>query len=825
MASRNEIKVVIGADGARLERELKKANVAVEKFSQAGEAASAGIGSAFSGLAGLIGSAFAVSSLVKTADAYTMIEGRLKLVTSSAAELAAVQSEIYTISQETRSSYTETAGVYSRFAQATKDIGMGQHELLEMTKTLNQAFVVSGASTAEASAAMLQLSQAFSSGVLRGEEFNSISEQGGRIIQMLTDHLGVSRGELRAMAKDGKLTADVLRDAIGAGAEKVNAEFGKMSPTVGQSMQVLQNAFGSVVDWANDSTGATKGLAATIIDFAGVVEDIPQSFSGALEAVKKYNDDLIALAGLLGAAKLAQLALNLAVKASPYGLAATALVILNEALREFDLNIGSINSKWKAYDQSMGILTGRLDEFGNKIDPQKKRIADLKAEIELLNNSISAGTTAGKGKKWYEFRFFDDPQAEKQHIADVVEKIKTLSAELVGLEEAATKGEKDKEAAVAAVIKEIQKKKLITTTADEDESIAAKAEAASKAARLKAEKEAYAFRMAALEETQRKEQLQVGIVDQIIAAEEELKMAMMSESEQRIYAIEQEYDGYQKLIDQIVAAGDATEEWGVKSRAILGVRMQEDLEALEALKNKGEDTADRMKDAFTGWANNMASSLNDVLWSADATFGSIAESFAKMITQMIIQIRIIEPLLNSVVQKGGVWDMVASSIGGLFGSGVASGTMSTTEAYNNTSSAWDASRFSLNAKGNVFSTSGLAAYENSVVFRPTIFPFARGIGLMGEAGAEAIVPLTRMNNGDLGVKAMGGGNVTVNVINNSANSTATTSERSDGRGSRIIDVMIDQIKSSIAGDITRGDGAVPTAMAGTYGLNRVAGAY
>jgi phage-related minor tail protein len=96
---------------------------------------------------------------------------------------------------------------------------------------------------------------------------------------------------------------------------------------------------------------------------------------------------------------------------------------------------------------------------------------------------------------------------------------------------------------------------------------------------------------------------------------------------------------------------------------------------------------------------------------------------------------------------------------------------------------------------------------------------------MGEAGAEAIVPLTRMNNGDLGVKAMGGGNVTVNVINNSANSTATTSERSDGRGSRIIDVMIDQIKSSIAGDITRGDGAVPTAMAGTYGLNRVAGAY
>lgn len=128
------------------------------------------------------------------------------------------------------------------------------------------------------------------------------------------------------------------------------------------------------------------------------------------------------------------------------------------------------------------------------------------------------------------------------------------------------------------------------------------------------------------------------------------------------------------------------------------------------------------------------------------------------------------------------------------------------------------------ANGNVFSGAGISAYSGSVVDRPTLFPFARGTGLMGEAGPEAILPLTRIN-GKLGVQASGGGgsSVVVNVIE-SPGKGGQQQQRSEG-GTKFIDVFVEQIKSAIAGDISRGSGAVPAAMAQSYGLNRVAGSY
>lgn len=130
------------------------------------------------------------------------------------------------------------------------------------------------------------------------------------------------------------------------------------------------------------------------------------------------------------------------------------------------------------------------------------------------------------------------------------------------------------------------------------------------------------------------------------------------------------------------------------------------------------------------------------------------------------------------------------------------------------------------AAGGAIGGGALSAYSNSIVTRPTVFPFADGgvpnLGLMGEAGAEAILPLKRGPGGALGVQAAG--NVQVNVINNANGTQATASERQDG-DTRIIDVMIEQVKSAIGGDIARGGGPVSGAIERTYGLNRTAGAY
>jgi phage-related minor tail protein len=128
------------------------------------------------------------------------------------------------------------------------------------------------------------------------------------------------------------------------------------------------------------------------------------------------------------------------------------------------------------------------------------------------------------------------------------------------------------------------------------------------------------------------------------------------------------------------------------------------------------------------------------------------------------------------------------------------------------------------ANGNVFTGApALSAYSGSVVSRPTVFPFANGIGLMGEAGAEAILPLRRGADGKLGV-AGGGSAMVVNIIEAPGNG-GKTEQRQDNNGANILDVYVEKIKSSIAGDISQGKGPIPGALAGTYGLNRAVGAY
>lgn len=229
----------------------------------------------------------AAAKVVGLADAYTLAEGRLRLVTGSSTELAAVQDQLYASAQRTRTEYLSNVEGYARLAQNTRDLHLAQADLLTLNETLNKAFIISGATEAERSATMVQLSQAFSAGVLRGEEFNSVAEQGSRVLQLLADYTGKSRGELRAMAEDGQLTADVLARAILTGASQVNDEFDKLPTTVGQAGTVLKNTLGNLVSDANTSSGATDTLAAAIVNLANTIdanrETILSLFTGIVE--------------------------------------------------------------------------------------------------------------------------------------------------------------------------------------------------------------------------------------------------------------------------------------------------------------------------------------------------------------------------------------------------------------------------------------------------------------------------------------------------------------------------------------------------------------
>lgn len=232
--------------------------------------------------------------------------------------------------------------------------------------------------------------------------------------------------------------------------------------------------------------------------------------------------------------------------------------------------------------------------------------------------------------------------------------------------------------------------------------------------------------------------------------------------------------------------------------------------AKSALRTYIDDATNAAKRAQQVTANafkGMESALTQFVMTGKLDFKSLADSIISDLVRIQIQRSITLPLANAM--NGA---MAGLDLGSMWGSLFPS------------------------AQGNVFEGPALSAYRNKVVDRPTLFPFAQGagfasvprIGLMGEkpgSPGEAIMPLTRMRDGDLGVKVHGGGStVIVNVIE-AAGKGGQQQQRTDSNGNQVIDVWVEQITAKVWGDVARGAGPGPGVLANTYGLNRVAGAY
>jgi hypothetical protein len=279
---------------------------------------------------------------------------------------------------------------------------------------------------------------------------------------------------------------------------------------------------------------------------------------------------------------------------------------------------------------------------------------------------------------------------------------------------------------------------------------------------------------------------QVDANEQLLAVTEELETAQLSKDDKAIRAIQKEHELLLNKSHLLTLMGQQTVEEGARIKEVLGTRMQEQL---DDLKDKGKDTAKELKDAFSGWASNMGRDLNEVLWGADLTFGKIGESFGRMITQMAIQKKVVEPIVSGFDSFN--WSSVASFLSSF-------------------------------ANGGIMTSAGplpLRKYSTGgVAYTPQVAIFGEG------RTPEAFVPLP--DGRRIPVTMSGGGaNVQVVINNNASGTQATARESRDGSGNRIVEVMIDQVKGAIARDISNGDGVVPTAMSRAYGLNRVAGAY
>jgi len=216
----------------------------------------------FLSAAGILAGARAVLSY---ADAYTQVQNRLRTVTDGQTELASVTNRLLGIANDTRQSFESTAELYSRVALSAKELGRTQNQLLDFTESLNQAIVLSGASSQEASAGLIQLSQGLASGALRGDELRSVLEQLPAVADVIAKGLGVTRGELRKLGSEGKISAKAVLDAFAAAREELAERFGKTVPTVGQSLVVFRNNLIATVGAIDQATGATSSLSRVIL--------------------------------------------------------------------------------------------------------------------------------------------------------------------------------------------------------------------------------------------------------------------------------------------------------------------------------------------------------------------------------------------------------------------------------------------------------------------------------------------------------------------------------------------------------------------------------
>ncbi|EBI4879057.1 tape measure protein [Salmonella enterica] len=301
-----DIEYVIKADTAQLLRADKQVRDITDGmeggFNRADKAASS-LTSSFGSLSRVATSLMAILSVQQVsqyADAWTTLNNKLANALRPSEQLVDVTERVFNITQQTRGSLDATASLYARLERATREYGTSADDLAKLTTIINQGFVVSGATAQEAENAIIQLSQGLASGALRGEEFNSVNEQGNRLIVALADSMGVGIGQMRQMAAAGKLTTDVVVNGLLSQGVTIGNEFANTTTTISQALQVAGN---NITKFFGENSTVKTGTAIFNDAVISVSENI-----GALSAI------LTAAAAVMGSRYVGALTMATAAK-------------------------------------------------------------------------------------------------------------------------------------------------------------------------------------------------------------------------------------------------------------------------------------------------------------------------------------------------------------------------------------------------------------------------------------------------------------------------------------------------------------------------------
>ena len=356
---------------AQRAREAARATRELEKSQNAAEVSSGRLENTIRNLVGAFAGMQAVRWLVNTSDQLTSINARLKLMTGSAEGAAAAQEKIYQAAMRSRGAYADMADFVSQLGMTAGNAFSDTNELIAFAEQIQKQMAISGASGASAQAALVQLTQGLSSDALRGEELNSVLEQTPMIAKTIADYMGVTTGEMRELASEGKVTADVVKNAILGATAETNAQFEQMPMTWAQVWTMAQNiairALDPVLQAISWLANNIEILTPIVLGLGGafVVFQIAANWTKIAAAVTTAYHAVVTLlsigfgvlTGNTAAASAAVFTFNSALLASPITWVVMGVVLLVAALYA---GVAAFNKITGASVSATGIIAGAV---------------------------------------------------------------------------------------------------------------------------------------------------------------------------------------------------------------------------------------------------------------------------------------------------------------------------------------------------------------------------------------------------------------------------------------------------------------------------------
>lgn len=341
-------------------------------------------------MAGALAGLFATSKIIEYADAYTSLQNKLKLVTNSTTELGYATEEVAKIAKKTGQALGATGDLYFKISQNTEKLGVSMTDVSRITETFAKTLAISGASTQGAEAAILQFGQALASGVIRGDEFNTVAENAPAALDAFARALEIPKGELRNLAAEGMLTSDILISALKEQSQVVDDLYAKTNTTIGQASTKLKNSMILFVGQLDTAVGASNSLVSSLegisnwLDSGTPLENTAYQFKLWSYAIDDVSSGTVELLMYMGVLK------------KDGGDTAS---FLSDAFTKLPVNIASsfkiakveVKSFFDYVKEGLIISAERWRELDNE---RKNSIASILAEREARLNSGDAAVKA-----------------------------------------------------------------------------------------------------------------------------------------------------------------------------------------------------------------------------------------------------------------------------------------------------------------------------------------------------------------------------------------------------------------------------------------------